>query len=262
MIRHDDPLFDPRLADWLEEDPFVAPDGALEVVLASIPSIKQRQASRLPWRNPEMTSPLRLGLAAAVVIAATAGGLYLLSPRSTPSVGTTPTSSPAVSASPSPAPSDAPSNPSGALPAANRTTFTSTQYGYTLEHPIPYRSVPATQAWEGDGSIGTEEPWVDRFFAPSGGAAFVGIAAQPVPAGTTAEAWMSAYEEQVAERGCSVPVANWTDSTVGDAPARRAEFDCGGTPAIELIWVDGDRGWVMTGEPAVIELMLESFTYE
>ena len=173
MTRFDDPLFDPRLADWLEEDPNTAPDQALDVVLASFPSINQRRAMRVPWRNRSMTSTLRLGLAAAVVVAATVGGLYLLSSRTGPSVAAPETSPPAQSAPPSAAPS---------TPAANRTTFTSAQYGYSVEYPTPWSAVPATEAWTGDGYLGPEEPWADRFFAPNS-PTFVLIAALPRPEG-------------------------------------------------------------------------------
>ena len=62
MTRSDEPLFEPRIADWLEDDPHAAPDQALDVVLAAFPSIKQRRAWRVPWRVPGMTTPLRLGL--------------------------------------------------------------------------------------------------------------------------------------------------------------------------------------------------------
>ena len=100
MTRFVDPLFDPRLADWLEEDPNTAPEQALDVVLASLPSINQRRAMRVPWRNRRMSSTLRLGLAAAVVVAATVGGLYFLSSRPGPSVAApdTPPASPAAEA--------------------------------------------------------------------------------------------------------------------------------------------------------------------
>ena len=155
MTRFDDPLFDPRLADWLEEDPNTAPEQALDVVLASFPSINQRRAMRVPWRNRSMSSTLRLGLAAAVVVAATVGGLYFLSSRNGPSVAAPETSPPAESA------------PRRPTPAANRTTFTSAQYGYSIEYPTPWSAVPATEAWTGDGFLGPEEPCADRFFAPS-----------------------------------------------------------------------------------------------
>ena len=195
-----------------------------------------------------MTSTLRLGLAAAVVVAATLGGLYLLSSRTGPSVAAPETSPPAQSAPPSAAPSS---------PAANRTTFTSTQYGYSVEYPTPWAAVPATEAWTGEGQLGPEEPWVDRFFAPNS-TTFVGIAALPRPEGQTDEEFTTGYKVHVAERGCAVPQDAWSDATVGDAPAQRAEFECGGSPGVELIWIAGDTGYVISGEPAVVDLMAET----
>jgi hypothetical protein len=252
MTRFDDPLFDPRLADWLEEDPSTAPDQALDVVLASFPSIHQRRAVRVPWRNRNMTSTLRLGLAAAVVVAAAVGGLYFLSSRTGPSVAAPETSPPAQSAPPSVAPSST---------AANRTTFTSAQYGYSIEYPTPWSVVPATEVWTGDGYVGPEEPFVDRFFAPNS-PTFVLIAAITRPEGATDEEFARGYQEQVAGRGCPVPLDAWRDATVGDVPARRAEFDCGGSQGVELIWIVGDTGYVMSGEPAVVDLMAETITVE
>ena len=252
MTRFDDPLFDPRLADWLEEDPTTAPDQALDVVLASLPSIKQRRAVRVPWRNRDMSSTLRLGLAAAVVVAATVGGLYFLSSRNGPSVAAPETSPPAESAPPSAAPSSS---------AANRSTFTSTQYGYSVEYPTPYTVVPATEAWTGEGQVGPEEAWVDRFFSPNS-TTFVGIAALPRPEGTSDQAFETQYEMHVADRGCPVPPEAWTDATVGDVPAQRAEFDCGGSQGVELIWVVGDTGYVMSGDAAVVDLFAETITVE
>ena len=59
MNRSDEPLFDPRIADWLEDDPYEAPQQALDVVLAAFPSITQRHAARVPWRFLDMSSPLK-----------------------------------------------------------------------------------------------------------------------------------------------------------------------------------------------------------
>jgi hypothetical protein len=247
MTRFDDPMFDPRLADWLEEDPNTAPDQALDVVLASFPSINQRRAMRVPWRNRTMSSTLRFGLAAAVVVAATVGGLYFLSSRTGPSVGTPETSPPVQSTSPS---------------AANLTTFTSDQYGYSVEYPTPWSAVPATEAWTGEGFIGPEEPFVDRFFAPNS-PTFVLIAAQPRPEGMTDQAFATEYMQRAAGRApCAVPLDAWTDAT-GPAPSRkRAEFDCDGSQGVELIWIVGDTGYVISGEPAVVDSMVETFTPE
>ena len=260
MTRFDDPLFDPRLADWLEDDATAAPEQALEIVLASLPSIKQRRAWRAPWRTTPMTSTLRLGLAAAVVVAATVGGIYFLGSRSDTPVAAPETPSPSVAPSDAPAPSGSPAVVQTSRP--NWTRFTSPQYGYTVDHPTAFQATPATEEWPLGEVVGNQEPWVDRFFAPFGQTTFVGIASQQLPADMTPEAALTAYEQQVAERLCAIPLDAWTDATVGDAPARRAEFACGDSPAIEYAWVNGDRGWVISGNPDVVELMLESFEYE
>jgi hypothetical protein len=102
MTRSDEPLFEPRIADWLEDDPYAAPDQALDIVLAAFPSIKQRRVWRVPWRVPGMTTPLRLGLTAAAVGALAIGSLLFVNRGpSGPGVGAQPT---AVAGSPSPAP--------------------------------------------------------------------------------------------------------------------------------------------------------------
>ena len=86
MNRSDEPLFDPRIAGWLEDDPYTAPDQALEVVLAAFPSIKQRHAVRAPWRTNPMSPPLKLAFAAAA-IAVIVGGMALLLPWGRTNVG-------------------------------------------------------------------------------------------------------------------------------------------------------------------------------
>ena len=105
MTRSDEPLFEPRIADWLEDDPNTAPDQALDVVLAAFPSIKQRRAWRVPWRVPGMTTPLRLGLTAAAVGAVAIGSLLFVnrgpSGPGGPG-GPTPSATPAPTASSSP----------------------------------------------------------------------------------------------------------------------------------------------------------------
>ncbi|HEU4918310.1 MAG TPA: hypothetical protein VFT20_01140 [Candidatus Limnocylindrales bacterium] len=261
MTRSDEPLFDPRIANWLEEDPYGAPDRALDVVLAAFPSIKQRRAWRVPWRVPNMNGLFRLGLAAAAVVVALAGGLYLLAPPPGPAApGPTPTGTPAAS----PTPTIAPTPTARVTPAGPKmSTFTSTVHGYTIDHPVAYAPLPATQAWPEGGFVGNEEPWIDRFVAPSTGAvSFVGIASQDLPAGMLPEAWLDGYVADVATRGCPVPAGNWTETTVGDAPGRRAAFECDGLEALEVAWVAGGRGFVATGQAAVIDLMLATIRYE
>lgn len=100
MTRPTDPLFDQRIADWLEDDPVQAPGQVLEIVLAALPSIPRRRASRVSWRFTSMPTSIRWPIAAAAVLAvvAVAGALYLNRP-SQPAVGG-PSPIPGVSASP------------------------------------------------------------------------------------------------------------------------------------------------------------------
>ena len=116
MNRSDEPLFDPRIADWLEDDPYEAPQQALDVVLAAFPSITQRHAARVPWRFLDMSSPLKLAFAAAA-IAVVVGGVLFLGPwRPASNVAAPATASPPASPSPAAATSSPTVPPVTGLP--------------------------------------------------------------------------------------------------------------------------------------------------
>ena len=100
MNRSTEPDFDQRIADWLEDDPNLAPRQAVETVLAAYPSIPQRRPMWRPRRLPTMTMPIRLATAAVVGVLAVGGAYYLNQPAQ-PAVGPP---APTSSASPSPAP--------------------------------------------------------------------------------------------------------------------------------------------------------------
>jgi len=100
-----DPDFDPRIADWLEDDPDRAPDAVLETVIAALPSIPQRRV-RVPWRFQSMIRFAQLGTVAAIVVVA---GLIILRPGTT-NIGAVPTSPP--TASPTASPPTSPPTPS------------------------------------------------------------------------------------------------------------------------------------------------------
>jgi len=55
MMRPLDPLFDQRIADWLEDDPAPTPSGILETIAAAVPSIPQRRPRR--WLSRTTFSP-------------------------------------------------------------------------------------------------------------------------------------------------------------------------------------------------------------
>ena len=93
MSRPTDPLFDQRIADWLEDDPSYAPGHVLDTVLAALPSIPRRRASRVPLRFTTAPMFTRLAAAAAIGVLAVGGALYLTRPGQPATVGPVPTSS-------------------------------------------------------------------------------------------------------------------------------------------------------------------------
>jgi hypothetical protein len=96
-----------RLLDrWLEDGPIEVADRVIDNIADRIDRVPQRPAWRASRRFDPMTSPLKLALAAAIVVAVGLSTVYLLSP-SGPDVGGRPANSP--SASPSPPPSRSPS---------------------------------------------------------------------------------------------------------------------------------------------------------
>jgi hypothetical protein len=249
MTRSDEPLFEPRIADWLEDDPHAAPQQALEVVLAAFPSIKQRRTWRAPWRftMPTVTKALALGVTALIIVF---GSAWLLGPRQ-PSIATP---SPSLSASPR-----ASTEPLGSLQPSGpaMTLFVSPQYGYSVEAPSAYQFIAATETWPAGEALGPETAWTDRFRA---GTNFVGIASQPLPEGTTPDGWLDAYALSVETRECGASANDWTPATVGTDPARTVSFECGGDEAAEYAWVVDGRGWVVSGEAAVVELVVPTIT--
>ena len=81
----------------------------------------------------------------------------------------------------------------------------------------------------------------------------------PAAQGQTDEEFETGYKQHVAERGCAVPLDAWNDADGSEmhrhsVPSSSAE-DLQG---VELIWIAGDTGYVISGEPAVVDLMAET----
>jgi hypothetical protein len=200
------PEFDPRVADWLEGDPDRAPGQVLETVLAALPSIEQRPASRPPWRTTQM-SRFALGAAAVVGVMLISGALLLLKPTT----GTIGGPSPAPSTLATPAPSVVP--PLGALDR----TFTSTSHGYTVKYPTGWTVVPSDSPW----IPGTRTFWGDPALdiLTGYGVRFV-ASSQPVAEGDTPELWLTGYcvLQGVNGAGCSDYPTKWTPISIGGQP--------------------------------------------
>jgi hypothetical protein len=78
MTSNDDPMFDPRIADWLEAGPTKAPSIVLETVLAAVPSIPQRRARTRRWRFFPLLTPARLLAPAIIALVAVVAGLAII----------------------------------------------------------------------------------------------------------------------------------------------------------------------------------------
>ncbi len=179
--------FDPRIADWLEDDPDEAPGAVLETVQAAFPSIPQRRASRAPWRFRPMTQSTRLLAGAAAIAVALLGGVLLLRPGG----GTGPAAQP-----PSPRPSSSPaptgSSPSGSAQAALALTetFASSRYAYSVKYPSTWTTTPANRTW----TTLQQNLWGSGYNDELKGAdiRFSGTSI-PLAKGQSADQWLAAY---------------------------------------------------------------------
>lgn len=131
-------MFDQRIADWLEDDPTVAPPQLLETVRAAAPSIPQRTAGPAWWIRPRWGAA-RFAFAAVFIAAVGVVGLWLLR---VPSVGPQPSPTPVIT-------------PAFGLSGA-MVPFTSPQYGYSIDRPMEWTVREATE-----GLVELGAPWID-----------------------------------------------------------------------------------------------------
>jgi hypothetical protein len=235
----------------------------IDAALEAIEHTPQQRVPLLAWRPPSMSTPFKVASAAIAVVLVAIVGAFVLGRGLSGTVGTKPLPSSSSASSPAASPSTIAATPtSSTSPSAPTTSrFTSPIYGYTIELPAIFQPTPATTKWTTSEVILSDATWVDRFFAgPSG--AFVGIASQPLPSGTTAAAWMDAYADRAVGRTCGIARDAWTDTTVSGAPGRRAEFPCDVFTGVEIVWVIDGQARAISGDPAVVAGILETIRYE
>ena len=257
------PEFDPRIADWLEEDPDHAPPAVLDTVLAAVPSIPQRRAVRAPWRLPTMNRFALFGAAIATLLVVGLGGLALTSKKT--DVGVPPSQ-----AVPSPLATPVP-RPSTATELTLNPEFTSTRNGYTFLYPEGWDVAPASTSW----APGTVTSWGNPALdvVRSHDARFV-AASQLLQPGQTPEQWYIAYcDPSGKNQACRNYATTWTPIAIG--PDRGyVDIDGGpalppslepGAPMYDAVIVHNGRGYEFTldgnADRRLFERMLASVSF-
>jgi hypothetical protein len=254
-----DELFDDRIADWLEEDPVLAPAQVLETVRAALPSVPQRRPLPLPW---QLGPAIRFGLAAAAIVVVIVLGATVLGPFRG-GIGAHPTASP--SGSPTPGPTAREQQPTSGL-----VTYTSAIYGYSIDYPTEWQVQVATRSltaieipWGTSAGIDDFEQGTDGQGGPSG-ALFV--ATPDIGSAFTLDAWTARTAYSV----CSTPATDEAIEVAGE-PARMLTYpSCNGlfhlwvtvvqgTTGAHIIWLD-DAGRE-AADRAIFEDILDTFSF-
>jgi hypothetical protein len=232
MSRPHDPDFEPRVADWLEADPDNAPAAVLHIVLAALPSIPQRRASRVPWRFPPMSSFAKIAIAAVAVIAVGALGAIVLQPGRGSTVGSAPTPSPTQV-----------SSPSASSPPPLTGSFTSSIHGISLAYPAGWNTQPATEPWTtGWPDFGT--PVGDFLYDPLlTDHLFIVVASQPL-AGKSGETWAT---DILAMDDCGVgePVTVDGASGLAGSTCNFAAVTLDGRGYVIALYTSPDEAWLV-----------------
>jgi hypothetical protein len=244
MNDQDRTSFDPRIADWLEDDPNIAPEPTLQIVLAAFPSIRQRHAMRLPRRFPTMSTTPKLALGAAAVIAVVLGGsaVYFSGPQQHVG-GPAPTPSPSVTAAPS---SASPSPQAEATVPIDWTTYTSSRFAYSIDHPSSWSLTPAKYDWPkiAPGAFGAGLPekggqTMDVFGQTPPGI-YVWVTSVPVTSAKDAAAMLAAFDSQ--NTAFCNSTSNRHDITLDGVAMRQEDQVCAqSVQVVEVLGASKDR---------------------
>ena len=251
-----DRQFEHTVRDWLEAGSDRTPPAAIDAVLLAVKTTPQERDLRIPRRFRQMPTYMRLAAGIAIVAVLGVGALVYFNPS--PGFGGpgTPT--------PSPTPTLQPSATAFAIPEL--TTFTSARYGYSIDYPTGLAPQPATSDWPAGVTLSTGSAFIDRLVGSSDHAtfpnAFLGLASQPLPAGMSAGDWMTEHAERnlaVFGEACGGKVEDWVPTTVLGEAGRRVAATCLGGSVSELVFTHNGRGWAITGDTSLVDLVLQSF---
>lgn len=128
--------------------------------------------------------------------------------------------------------------PTGTSAAPARAPFHSPLFGYTITSPEWY-GFATTIAWDGTGSPGNGDPFVDTLFKPGQGAFAVSG-----PTTATLDAFADASNAASGTaRSCPPKAEKSTQATIDGAPARIDESHCAGVFALAVYAVRNGRSY-------------------
>ena len=166
-------------------------------------------------------------------------------------------------AAPGASASGAPSSPAS---SASAVTFASPRYGYTVDVPALWVATPASQAWPGDDGIEPDDPpFADVFHLPEGASGSAMIKALTLPAGTTEADWLAQWQRTRTIGGhCFGSASPWWEATVAGIPARHVAWRCdsasdNASNYDEYAFLAGGRGFVVSGTPSMVDVLVRSF---
>jgi hypothetical protein len=145
--------------------------------------------------------------------------------------------------------------------------YTSPLFAYTLDVPAGWQVVPAIKPWPAGQRIETDSTAVDTFRIPGSPIdASMAVAAQVAPQGATSASWLSTWERIREDIGghCFGSSVGWMTATVVGLPAWHVKWRCDNPTDERSNWDEytflaGGMGYVISGNPAMIDRILGSF---
>ena len=145
--------------------------------------------------------------------------------------------------------------------------YTSPLFAYTVDIPAGWDVAPATQPWPAGQRIEADPGSVDMFrISGSPIDASVAVAAQPAPEGATSTTWLATWEGIREDIGghCFGSSTGWMTARVAGLPAWHVKWRCDSAPYERSNWDEytflaGGMGYVISGNPTMIDRMIESF---
>jgi len=261
--------FDRIAKAWLADGPDELPDRVIDAAVDQIHLTRQRRAGRIPWRLPDMTTPVRVAAGTVFVVLLVGGAVLVFGRPDQGAVGSG-RSSPAVSSSPSRFDSVAPS-PSvpGAGPAVPALTevFTSPRHGYSIRYPAGWATTPGSGPWTTGVDTLYRDPALDAIESDE---ALLAAASTPLGAGQTPDQWLAPYCRSGASAGgpCGreITIGGVTGYVSHDGvPAEGGTVATGGRIFSAAV-VTGGRGYSFTldghVDQALFDALLSSVTFD